>query len=109
MRYVPELAPFARSACQRQLLDLVKLNQKDKPELAAKFMAMAQMPHYVDSDFPHDVEVSEAIIAATRGFAITDLNGSILKKFDTLAEAEEARSNAKIGFAVNVELPREDF
>jgi hypothetical protein len=110
LRHVPNLPPFAREATDKQLMDLVKLNQKSHPDTAKQYLAMAQMRDYVDSDFPHDVEISDAIIRATTGYAIADSNGNVICHFDNLMDAEFARGNAKLDVSVDVKLPKaEDF
>lgn len=61
---------------------------------------------YIDNDYPRDAEISQAAIENTEGFAIADTNGKIIAKFDTLPEAEAARTGAKVEMKVEVAIPK---
>ena len=66
-------------------------------------------PDYVDANLPRDWETTDSIVAATKGHAIADEDGSIIARFEgvrdgktSLQRAEEARAGARVTLALDV-------
>jgi hypothetical protein len=50
---------------------------------------------YVDADKPRDSAYTNDVVAECKGWGLADANGNVLGQYATVAEAEEARKNAK--------------
>jgi hypothetical protein len=91
-------AAYLRVANIQRLAQFEKLDP-ERPEVIF-------LGGYVDNDYPRDFEITEAVVAATEGFAIADTAGKVIAKFDDLASAESARKGAKVEMKVEVAMPK---
>ncbi len=77
-------------------------------ELAKDEGQESYFPDFVDNDRPRDGTFTADIVEHTKGFAVANRDGEVLKKFKALDEAENARANAKVTFEVQVDGLDED-
>ncbi len=107
LRRVEGLDPNTMAGLKQQTLDIARLYEKNNPETFAQHMRMYVLGDegWFDTDFPHDWEVSEELVAHTKEYALAGPEGTIMAKFATIVEANTARDSAKISYKVDVQLP----
>ena len=69
-------------------------------------LGINRLSGWIDNDYPHDMEITDALIAATEGFGIAGEDAKIIAEFDSLIEAEAAKAGAKVEMKVDIQLPK---
>lgn len=64
-------------------------------------------PEWLDNEHPRHSFLSEEIAQRTQEFGIAD-DSQILKRFESLAEAEKARDSAKLSFGIELDEDRKN-